>query len=479
MQFSMFRNQAMSLIKHSVSGVVLLGSISIGLSNAHAVVSYDLKTAGLVATVDGQPISQHLLDRFMMIAKKGEPESTASQVLQRIIDDKLLAVHARSQFKVEDLIKDKKVAFSPEVQIQQSLAADIVAAFGKDMVAEAKKRTGLDTPNYGQTVSHTMTDDDWKKLLSDQPEVKLEYRLMPAGRKFAEQLVLRRYRFDAHTQGVVTLADVYDSQHMQGKFQIHQKDKDYTDQQAQALMERRYAIFWLEHRSGLTTTEVNTFKQIIVDRMQMQGYLAEIGVAADVHDDVLYLKKIASQVTPEEIKAFYDSNPDMFMQVDRVKARHIRTKDEATAHAAFDAINKQGKSFADAAKQYSAADDRQTGGDLGWVVHPESGSNWLQSLLFFQPVGKVSNPFRMPGKPTDTVDWEVVLVEQKETSRQPVTSESVRYEASQAIAKEKVMKEYLDARGRVWNQANTHIRPDIVLSMKFPVEEIREEAHTH
>ena len=478
MQFSIQKNHMMDSIKHGTSSVMLLLSIAIGSNGAYANVSYDLKTNGLAATINGQPMSQHLLDRFVTIAKKGDSRVTPNKVLQRIIDDELLAAYARSRFTSDDLIKNSKIAFSSDVQIQQSLAADIVAAFGSDMVAEAKKRTGSDKPNYGQTARHVMTDEDWKKLLSDQPKVILEYQLMPAGQKFAEQLVLRRYRFDANTQGVVTLADVYDSQHMQGKFQIHQKDNDYTDQQAQALMERRYAIHWLEHRSGFSPAEVAAFKQIIVDRMQTQGFLEHIGVAADIHEDVSYLKKIASQVTPEEIKDFYQRHLDMFIRVDRVKARHIRTKDEATAKEAVAALNK-GKSFAEVAKQYSVADDRQDGGDLGWVVHPEKGSNWLQSLLFFQPVNKVSSPFRMPGKPTDAVDWEIVLVEQKETSYQPVTSESVRYVASQAIAKQKVTAEYLDARAKVWNQANIHIRPDLVLSMQFPQEDVHEEGHAH
>ena len=478
MQFSILKNHVKCLMKHSVSSVVLLGSISIWSSTASAIVSYDLKTAGLAATVDGQLISQRLLDRFIVIAKKGDSEATPNKVLQRIIDDDLLAAYARSRFGADDLIENSKVAYSPQVQIQQSLSANIVAAFGPDMIAETKKRTGSDQPNYGQTARHLMTDDDWKKLLSDQPEVRLEYRLMPAGRKFAEQLVLRRYRFDANTEGKITLADVYDSQHLQGKLQIHQKDKEYTDQHAQALMERLYAIHWLEHRSGLTPDEANTFKQIVIDRLQTQGYLAHIGVAADIHDDVLYLKKIASQVTPAEIKDFYQSHLDMFVRVDRVKARHILTTDEAAAREAFAEL-KKGKPFAEVAKQYSIADDRINGGDLGWVVHPEKGSNWLQSLLFFQEVNKVSNPIRMPGKPNEAVNWEIVLVEQKEISHQPVTSESVRYVASQAIAKEKVMKEYLDARAQVWSQAKIHIRPDLVLSMQFPHEEAHEEEHVH
>ncbi len=483
MQFFIHKNPVqkshiIDSIKHGTSSLMLMLSIALGSNSANAVVSYDLKTNGLVATIDGQSISQHLLDRFLVIAKKNDSGVTPNSVLQRIIDDELLATYARSRFTPDELIKNSKVAFSSEVQIEQSMAADIVAGFGSDMVAEAKKRTGSDTPNYGQTARHVMTDSDWKKLLSDQPEVRLEYQLMPAGKKFAEQLVLRRYRFDAHSQGVVTLADVYNSQQIQGKFQIHQKDKDFTDQQAQVLMERRYALHWLEHRSGFTPAEVKSFKQIIVDRMQVQGYLEHIGVAADVHEDVFYLKKIASQVTPKEIKKFYQSHLDMFIRVDRVKARHIRTKDEATAREASAAL-KQGKLFADVAKQYSVADDRQNGGDLGWVVHPETGSNWLQSLLFFQTVDRVSNPFRMPGKPTDTVDWEIVLVEQKETSYQPETSESVRYVASQAIAKQKVMDEHLGARTQVWNQANIHIRPDLVLSMQFPQEEVHEEGHSH
>lgn len=466
MQFSRLKN-AQGLIRHSTSRVVLLFSVAVWSTGSHAVVSYDLNTAGVAATLQGQQISQPLLDRFLLIAKKSDAKTTPSQVLQRIIDDELLAAHARSQFQADDLIKDSKVAFSPEVQVLQNLTANIEAAFGPDIVAEAKKRTGSDAPNYGQTASHVMTAQDWNKLLSDQPAVMLDYRLMPAGRKFSEQLVLRRYQFDAKTQGTITLADVYDSQNVQGKFQIHKKDQDFTDQQAQLLLERRYAVHWLEQRSGLAPHDVTAFKKIIVDRMQTEGYLEHIGVAADIHEDVPYLKKIASQVTAAEIKAFYESHLDMFIRVDRVKARHIRTKDEATSRAAAAAL-KAGKPFAEVAKQYSDADDRDKGGDLGWVVHPETGSNWLESLLFFQQVDKVSSPFRMPGKPGADVEWEIVLVEQKETSYQPVDSESVRYVASQAIAKQKVLQEYAATRAQVWKQADIHIRPDLVLSMQFP-----------
>ncbi len=166
MQFSILKNHVKGLMKHNASGAMLLMSMSIFSSSASAVVSYDLKTAGVAATVDGQPISQRLLDRFMVIAKKGDSKMTPNNVLQRIIDDELLAAYARSRFEPDDLIKNSKVAFSSEVQIQQSWAEDIIAAFGSEMVAEAKKRTGSETPNYGQTATHVNTSEKWKNTLS-------------------------------------------------------------------------------------------------------------------------------------------------------------------------------------------------------------------------------------------------------------------------------------------------------------------------
>lgn len=436
-------------------------------SSASAAVQYDLHSPTLAATVDQWQVSQSILQRFTQIAQRKEDKVSPQLVLKRIIDNHLLASYARAHFKPEDLIEDSPAAYHPDVQIQQSLVSNIIAAYGDAMRLSTPsgpaRSTGKGkTAAFGQTQAHQMTDDDWKAVFADQPKMSLYYQLTPAGRKAAEGLVLRRYRFGPQRTGAVTLAEVYDAQHVQGRNQIHQKDAAYVDQQAQNILEGRFAVDWLEHHSGLSATEVATFRQIVLDLLQVQGYLAHIGVAADIHDDVPYLKQVASEVSQEEVNAFYKTHLDMFERVERVKARHIQVPDEATARE-VQAELKKGRAFAELAEQYSQADDKASGGDMGWVVHQPNSANWLESLLFFQPVNKVSAPVRMPGRPDQAVSWELVLVEQKEIGHQPMESSSVRYVASQAIARQKVRQEYAKTRLNGWQQAAIHVQPTLKL----------------
>jgi len=91
-------------------------------------------------------------------------------------------------------------------------------------------------------------------------------------------------------------------------------------------------------------------------------------------------KKFRSQisVSDEEVKKFYDSNPDFFKIPDQVKASHILIKvDENADQADKDAarkklegiknkIDKEGADFAELAKEHSECPSSEKGGDLGY-----------------------------------------------------------------------------------------------------------------
>ena len=97
--------------------------------------------------------------------------------------------------------------------------------------------------------------------------------------------------------------------------------------------------------------------------------------------------------------------------------------------------------FADAVARYSAADDREQGGALGWSDRDSREDHWTRALAFVQPVQRVSPPFRSPA--TDSAPyWELLWVDQKEMGYQSVDSESVRYRAAQAIAREQMQQRF-------------------------------------
>jgi len=93
--------------------------------------------------------------------------------------------------------------------------------------------------------------------------------------------------------------------------------------------------------------------------------------------DKLAADKLA--VSEEDIKAYYDQNPDRFKQEEEVQASHILVKvdpnaseaDKAAAKAKIDALLvrvKAGEDFAAIAKEASDCPSKENGGDLGFFT---------------------------------------------------------------------------------------------------------------
>ena len=70
-------------------------------------------------------------------------------------------------------------------------------------------------------------------------------------------------------------------------------------------------------------------------------------------------------VTPEEEKAYYEAHRNQFVKGPQISARHILVDSEELAGKVADEIA-GGKSFADAAKEYSTCPSKAQGGDLGY-----------------------------------------------------------------------------------------------------------------
>ena len=70
------------------------------------------------------------------------------------------------------------------------------------------------------------------------------------------------------------------------------------------------------------------------------------------------------EVTEEEVKKFYEENPQHFEKGATVSAKHIIVKDEEKCQQILEEIA-AGKVFEEAAQQYSTCPSGQKGGDLG------------------------------------------------------------------------------------------------------------------
>lgn len=435
--------------------------LALGLSlalPAPAAVRHDLDDPALAATINGEALSTAFVDVMHRIALRGDASVTRATVVQSLVDDRLVAAHARAHYPREALIEDSKVAFSPAVQIRQNLVSNVQAAY-RDKLEASLRRVKGGTLNGLIVAERAPTPAEWDAVLGKQTGMVLEYALGDAGRAAAAKVVLLRYRYD-NRNGQVSLLDVYDAQNVQGRNQLHARSDGFARDEARQLLKQRWILDWARSSEGLGETDFAAFRRAIEDHLVHGGWMAWLGVAADIHDDPQPLKDLQAQVTDAEVRTYYDAHRDQFQRIEKVRARHLRVKDEATANALVERLHK-GEAFADLARQASLDADATSGGDLGWIVHDERPAGWLASLAFTQKPGVPSRPVRLPGPEGEEPGWEVLLVEERVMGYQPADSETVRYLASQAIAKQKAVDQYRATVERLRREADIRLHADL------------------
>ena len=119
------------------------------------------------------------------------------------------------------------------------------------------------------------------------------------------------------------------------------------------------------------------------------------------------------QVSDSEVEAFYDENRKNFITQPEIRARHILCDDEETLQQAAEEI-KQGKDFAEAAREYSTCPSKEKGGDLGFFgkgkMVPE-----FEKAAFSLSVGEMSHLVKT------SFGWHLIEVtERKEAHIQPL-----------------------------------------------------------
>lgn len=110
----------------------------------------------------------------------------------------------------------------------------------------------------------------------------------------------------------------------------------------------------------------------------------------------LVMKKLIEEAKPpeqEELKAYYESNIDLFKKARQVKLRQIVLKSENDAKSIRAEIRKNKKKLEDLAPKFSIAPEGQNKGDLGWI---EEGTLDVFDKVFDQPKGYLSGVLKSP-----------------------------------------------------------------------------------
>ncbi len=193
-----------------------------------------------------------------------------------------------------------------------------------------------------------------------------------------------------------------------------------------------------------TTPEnfANSLKQMNMTEPQLKDYFASRLAIKKLLDKDLGSKIV---VTPEEVKAFYDGNPDLFKTPEMVRASHILVKvDEAASGEqkakALEKIKdvqkriKSGEDFAKVAREVSDCPSKDDGGDL----------NFFHKGQMVPPFEKAAFAMK-PGETSDIVETEfgyhiIKLTDKKEAGT--MSFDDVKARIQQQLTNEKMTLEY-------------------------------------
>ncbi|WKY46416.1 peptidylprolyl isomerase [Eubacteriaceae bacterium ES3] len=112
-------------------------------------------------------------------------------------------------------------------------------------------------------------------------------------------------------------------------------------------------LFYLEGKAA-KADETEEFKAMVKDAEEK---------LLKTHMIAQFMMNIS--VPDEEVQKFYDENPDQFIAPDSIRALHVLVPTEEQAAQIIDEI-KDGKTFEDAAKEFSVCPSKDQGGDLGY-----------------------------------------------------------------------------------------------------------------
>lgn len=139
------------------------------------------------------------------------------------------------------------------------------------------------------------------------------------------------------------------------------------------------------------------------------------------------------RVTEEEERAFYDQNKSRLGQGERVSAKHILVDTQEQAEQAAKEIA-QGKSFEDAAKEYSTCPTKDKGGDLGFFSRGQMVPEFEKAAFegeLHQVIGPVKTQF----------GYHLIRVEEKQKASIP-EFDQVKEQIHQQLIQEKQQEAY-------------------------------------
>ena len=206
-------------------------------------------------------------------------------------------------------------------------------------------------------------------------------------------------------------------------------------------------------QTPLNALEKSAIRTIIQDKHIRMRYSVQSGLVSELHAAEPSLKAQSKKVSDADIEAYYIKHPELFSQVDEVKAQHIKLSSQQQADEVY-AILQAGMDFSKAVEQWSIATDKHLAvpGDLGLIKNGDRSIRLVKKIALLQPLGAVSRPFRIPQD-----GWHIFYLSQRTEQILPLADKSVQHSIRRAVAREQIRISHASLLQNLLQQADINI----------------------
>lgn len=397
--------------------------------------------------VNDWTLSRPALDALLRVVREQKPEVTPAQVAAAAAQDRVLGAYARRQYDDAKLFAGERVRFSPQASVEASLVTTLQAAFREPLTK------AMGPADSFIVKRHPLTRERLVALLDTGGKLRLDDRLPAAREAKLREVPLIDGRVGTQSYRV-TLHDIWERQDVQGRNALYRFDVGFALEQARQLARDRFVLGWARQNSGLGDDGVEQLRQLVADRNRRNALARLLGSGEDPHYSSPEVERLQRGVEPSAIAGYYNTHKAEFTRTEKVLARTMRFADEAQARAVASKLA-QGARFEDLARQRGAGD-----GIAKWIDSDATRRSWIAQLAFMQPPGAASPPIREPEAGTAAPGWVIVKVDRRVTGLHPADSETVRFAASEAIARQRAASNFASLSARLLSEARIDINLD-------------------
>ena len=397
--------------------------------------------------IDETRIPAPVLSVLFDLLQRDDPGLTESHFIDSVSENHVLADYLRAQNLTAIALGDNPVGFSPKVQHENRLVSTLRAAYAAELAQAAAElidsnpMSMLDSPLEPATA-------DLKALL--QGGTRVIYQLSDDEMQSAGKLHLGHYRLPGDTTAtVLTLADIYQRQNVQGRIALHEGETGWLQREVHLYLAQRFVLWWARQRSPLRERGVNAMAMLIEDQMLRQGWLAHSGVSAEIHAGNPALKARAQLVSDKEILRWYEAHQDRFREVSKVTVWQAQCQRRQDCDQVAEAL-RQGADFSQVAQQFSTRLGMSFSADPITIRRGQGQLSWRDAVALMQSPDEIAPPVHAPGGEL----WYLFQVLEQGWHQYPAHSDTVRAVARREIAQQALIDDYQSLRDKLLTTAS-------------------------